>query len=48
MRLPGEEDSVETLSLDEKIVKLRAGENPETVLTFRLREHAISPLCEKY
>lgn len=47
MRLPGEEDSVETLSLDEKIVKLRAVENPETVLTFRLREHAISPLCEK-
>jgi hypothetical protein len=26
MRLPGEEDSVEALSLDERIVKLRAGE----------------------
>jgi hypothetical protein len=49
MRLPGEEegDGVEALSLDERIVKLRAGEHSGTVLTFRLREHAISPLCEE-
>ena len=47
MRLPGkeEEDGVEALSLDERIVRLRAGEKSGTVLTFRLREHAISPLC---
>jgi hypothetical protein len=45
MRLPGqEEDGVEALLLDERIVRLCAGENSEMVLTFRFREHAISPL----
>jgi len=49
MRLPGEEeeDGVEALSLDERIVKLRAGVSLGNVLTFRLRAHAISPLCEE-
>ena len=49
MRLPGEEeeDGLEALSLDERIVRLRAGGSSGTVLTFRLREHAISPLCEE-
>ena len=47
MPLPGREDDdgVEALSLDERIVKLRAGERSGTVVSFRLGNHAISPLC---
>jgi hypothetical protein len=48
MPLPGKEDNdgVEALSLDERIVKLRAAsERPGTVVSFRLRNHAISALC---
>lgn len=47
MPLPGKEenDGVEALSLDERIVKLRAGERSGTVVSFRLKNHAISPLC---
>jgi Prokaryotic RING finger family 4 len=47
MPLPGREDDdgVEALSLDERIVRLRAGESSGTVVSFRLRNHAISPLC---
>ena len=47
MPMPGREDDdgVEALSLDERIVKLRAGERSGTVVSFRLRNHAISPLC---
>jgi Prokaryotic RING finger family 4 len=47
MPLPGKEDDdgVEALSLDERIVKLRAGERSGKVFSFRLRNHAISPLC---
>jgi hypothetical protein len=47
MPLPGKEDDdgVEALSLDERIVKLRAGERSGTVVSFRLRNHAISDLC---
>ena len=47
MPLPGKEDDdgAEALSLDERIVKLRAGESSGTVVSFRLRNHAISPLC---
>jgi Prokaryotic RING finger family 4 len=47
MPLPGKEDDdgVEALSLDERIVKLRAGERSGRVVSFRLRNHAISPLC---
>jgi hypothetical protein len=46
MSLPWKEDNdgVEALSLDERIVKLRAGESSGTVVSFRLRNHAISPL----
>jgi len=40
-----DEDGVEALSLDEKIVKLRAGERSGTVVSFRLKNHAISDLC---
>ena len=47
MPLPGKEDDdgVEAMSLDERIVKLRAGESAGRVVSFRLRNHAISPLC---
>ena len=54
MPLPGREDDdgVEALSLDERIVKLRANAQAnaadprlDTVVSFRLRNHAISPLC---
>jgi Zinc finger, C3HC4 type (RING finger) len=60
MPLPGREDDdgVEAMSLDERIVKLRANAqanaaNPvrdtiisfDRVVSFRLRNHAISPLC---
>jgi hypothetical protein len=47
MPLPGneEDDGVEALSLDERIVKLRAGERSGWVVSFRLRDHAISALC---
>ena len=47
MPMPGREDDdgVEALSLDERIVKLRAGERSGTVVSFRLGNHAISPLC---
>ena len=46
MPLPGKEDNdgVEALSLDERIVKLRDGERSGTVVSFRLKNHAISPL----
>ncbi|KIJ10347.1 hypothetical protein PAXINDRAFT_102032 [Paxillus involutus ATCC 200175] len=45
--VPGDEDGdgVEALSLDERIVKLRAGAESGTVYSFRLRDHAISALC---
>jgi predicted Zn-ribbon and HTH transcriptional regulator len=47
MPLPGKEDDdgVEALSLDERIVKLRAGVSSDTVVSFRLKGHAISDLC---
>jgi predicted Zn-ribbon and HTH transcriptional regulator len=47
MPLPGKEDDdgVEALSLDERIVKLRAGVRSGTVFSFRLKNHAISDLC---
>jgi len=47
MPLPGKEDNdgVEALSLDERIVKLRGGEMSGKVISFRLKKHAISPLC---
>ena len=49
MPLPGKEDDdgVEALSLDERIVKLRAGERSGTVVSFRLKNHAISPLSSE-
>jgi hypothetical protein len=47
MPAPGKEDDdgVEALSLDERIVKLRAGGRSGTVVSFSLRNHAISELC---
>lgn len=46
MRLPGKEDNdgVEALSLDERIVKLRDGAKSGVFVSFRLKEHEISPL----
>ncbi|KAF8837343.1 hypothetical protein BDN67DRAFT_909423, partial [Paxillus ammoniavirescens] len=45
--MPSKEDGdgVEALSLDERIVKLRAGAESGTVYSFRLRDHATSALC---
>jgi hypothetical protein len=40
-----DDDGGEALSLDERIVRLRDGESSGTVISFRLRNHAISPLC---
>jgi hypothetical protein len=47
MPMPGKEDGdgVDVLSLDERIVELRAGAKSGWVLSFRLRDHAISALC---
>ncbi|KIJ11855.1 hypothetical protein PAXINDRAFT_15306 [Paxillus involutus ATCC 200175] len=47
MRMAGKEDGdgVDALSLDERIVKLRAGAQSGTVFSFRLKDHAISALC---
>ncbi|KIJ11853.1 hypothetical protein PAXINDRAFT_83864, partial [Paxillus involutus ATCC 200175] len=47
--MPSKEDGdgVEALSLDERIVKLRAGAESGTVYSFRLRDHATSALCEE-
>ena len=47
MPFPGREDDdgVEAMSFDERIVKLRAGASSNKVVSFRLRNHAISPLC---
>ncbi|KAF8837976.1 hypothetical protein BDN67DRAFT_972245 [Paxillus ammoniavirescens] len=47
MPMPGKEDGdgVDALSLDERIVKLRAGAESGTVYSFRLKDHAVSALC---
>ncbi|KIJ10364.1 hypothetical protein PAXINDRAFT_16655, partial [Paxillus involutus ATCC 200175] len=47
MLMSGKEDGegVDALSLDERIVKLRAGAQSGTVYSFRLRDHATSALC---
>ncbi|KIK79448.1 hypothetical protein PAXRUDRAFT_834089 [Paxillus rubicundulus Ve08.2h10] len=47
MPVPGNEDGdgVDALSLDERIVKLRAGAESGTVYSFRLKDHAVSALC---
>jgi len=47
MLMPGKEDGdgVDALSLDERIVKLRAGAESGAVYSFRLKDHAISALC---
>jgi len=49
MVMPGKEDGdgVDALSLDERIVKLRAGAQSRTVYSFRLKSHAISALCSE-
>lgn len=45
--MPGQEDGdgVDALSLDERIVKLRAGAALGTFYSFRLRDHTICGLC---
>ncbi|KAF8551886.1 hypothetical protein OG21DRAFT_1512207 [Imleria badia] len=47
MPMPGKEDGdgVDALSLDERIVKLRAGAASGTIYSFKLGDHAISGLC---
>ncbi|KAF8550289.1 ubiquitin-domain-containing protein, partial [Imleria badia] len=47
MPMPGKEDGdgVDALSLDERIVKLRAGAPSGTIYSFKLRDHEISGLC---
>ena len=47
MPMPGKEDGdgVDALSLDERIVKLRAGAASDTVYSFKLRDYAVSGLC---
>ncbi|KAF9226088.1 hypothetical protein BS17DRAFT_776632 [Gyrodon lividus] len=47
MPMPGKEDGdgVDVLSLDERIVKLRAGAQSGTFYSFRLRDYAICGLC---
>lgn len=49
MRLPGkeDEDGVEASSFDERILMLRDVAESGKVLSFRLREHTISPLYEE-
>jgi hypothetical protein len=44
MPVPGREDSdgVEAMSLDERIIKLRAGAIEGKVNSFRLKEHAVA------
>ena len=45
--MPGKEDGdgVDALSLDERIVKLRAGAASGAIYSFKLRDHAVSGLC---
>ena len=47
MPMPGKEDGdgVDGLSLDERIVKLRAGALSGAMYSFKLRDHAVSGLC---
>ena len=47
MPMPGKEegDGVDALSLDKRIVKLRAGAASCTFYSFKLRDHAVSGLC---
>ncbi|KAF8837339.1 hypothetical protein BDN67DRAFT_973111 [Paxillus ammoniavirescens] len=47
MAMPGKEDGegVDALSMDDRIVKLRAGAQSGTVYSFRLKDHATSALC---
>ena len=47
MPMPGKEDGdgVDGLSLDERIVKLRAGAVWGAMYSFKLRDHAVSGLC---
>ncbi|KAF8546836.1 ubiquitin-domain-containing protein [Imleria badia] len=47
MPMPGkeDEDGVDALSLDERIVKLQAGAASGTIYSFKLRDHAVSGLC---
>ena len=40
-----DEDGVDALSLDERIVKLRAGAASGTIYSFKLRDHTVSGLC---
>ncbi|KAF8557542.1 hypothetical protein OG21DRAFT_1482209 [Imleria badia] len=49
MHMPGQEDGDggDALSLDERIVKLRAGAASGTVYSFKLRDHAVSGLCDE-
>ncbi|KAF8547915.1 ubiquitin-domain-containing protein [Imleria badia] len=47
MPMPGKEDGdgVDALSLDERIVKLRAGAASGMIYSFKLGDHAVSALC---